>query len=81
MFPELTAFIKDAMSVHPILVNVGILAVAILGGVLVNLLTRRCFLYSMKIAFQKLPIHGAEGKNLLYTTASRLAYIAPIVVV
>jgi len=81
MFPEISASIKDAMSVHPVLVNLCILGVAVLGGILVNLLTRHCFLYGMKIAFQKLPIHLEEGRKLLYTMSSRLAYIAPIVVV
>ena len=81
MFSELTAYIKDAMSVHPVIVNLCILAVAVLGGMLVNLLTRHCFLYGMRIAFQKLPIHNESGRKLLYTIASRLAYIAPIVVV
>ena len=81
MFPEFTAFIKDAMAVHPVTVNICILVVAILGGVLVNLLTRHCFLYGMKILFQKLPIDIPEGRTLLYSIASRLGYIAPIVVV
>ncbi len=81
MFPELSAFIKDSMSVHPVLVNVCILGVAILGGLLVNALTRYCVLSGMKIAFQKLPIDIPEGKDLLVSIASRLAYIAPIVVV
>ena len=81
MFSELSAFIREAMAQHPIPVNLCILAVAVLGGLLVNLLTRHCFLYGMRIAFQKLPIHDVEGRNLLYTTASRLAYIAPVVVV
>ena len=81
MFPEFTAFIKDAMAAHPVTVNICILVVAILGGVLVNLLTRHCFLYGMKILFQKLPIDIPEGRTLLYSIASRLGYIAPIVVV
>ena len=81
MFPELTAFIKDSMSIHPILVNVCILAVAILGGLLVNLITRHAVLYGMKVIFQKLPIDIPEGKNLLVQIATRLAYITPIVVV
>ena len=81
MYSEFTAFIKDAMAVHPVAVNICILVVAILGGFLVNLFTRHCFLYGMKIVFQKLPIDVPEGKNLLYSIASRLAYIAPIVVV
>ena len=81
MFSELTAFIKDSMSIHPILVNVCILAVAILGGLLVNLITRHAVLYGMKVIFQKLPIDIPEGKNLLVQIATRLAYITPIVVV
>lgn len=81
MFSELSAFIREAMAQHPIPVNLCILAVAVLGGLLVNLLTRHCFMYGMRIVFQKLPIHEVEGKDLLYTTASRLAYIAPIAVV
>ena len=81
MFPELSAVVKDAMTLHPVLVNLGILAVAILGGFLVNLILRRFLLHGMKIMFQKLPIHDAEGKELLYKTASRLAYIAPVAVV
>ena len=81
MFPELTAFLKDSMTIHPILVNLSILAVAILGGLLVNLITRHAVLYGMKIVFQKLPINIPEGKTLLVSIASRLAYIAPIVVV
>ena len=81
MFPELTAFLKDSMTIHPVLVNLSILAVAILGGLLVNLITRHIVLYGMKIMFQKLPINIPEGKTLLVSIASRLAYIAPIVVV
>ena len=81
MFPELTAFIKETMSIHPILVNLCILAVAILGGLLVNLITRHAVLYGMKVIFQKLPIDIPEGKNLLVQIATRLAYITPIVVV
>ncbi len=80
MFPELTAFLKNSMMVHPFLSNVCILGVAILGGLLVNLLTRHIVLYGMKIVFQKLPINIPEGKKTLVTIASRLAYIAPIVV-
>ena len=34
MFSEFAAFVKDAMSVHPVMVNVCILAVAVLGGIL-----------------------------------------------
>ena len=81
MFPELTAFIKETMSIHPILVNVCILGVAILGGLLVNLLTRHVVLYGMKVIFQKLPIDIPEGKSLLVQIATRLAYNAPIAVV
>ena len=81
MFPELSAFIKDSMTVHPVLVNVCILGVAILGGLLVNLITRHIVLYGMKLVFQKLPIDIPEGKNLLVQIATRLAYITPIVVV
>ena len=81
MFPELTAFIKETMSIHPILVNLCILAVAILGGLLVNLITRHVVLYCMKVIFQKLPIDIPEGKSLLVQIATRLAYITPIVVV
>jgi miniconductance mechanosensitive channel len=81
MFPGLSAFLKDSMALHPILVNVCILAIAVLGGFLVNLLTRHVVLYGMRIVFQKLPINIPEGKNLLYSIASRLAYIAPVVVV
>ena len=81
MFADLSAFLKEAMEIHPILVNVCILVVAVLGGLLVNLITRHSVLYGMKIVFQKLPIDIPEGKNLLYSVASRLAYIAPIVVV
>ena len=81
MFPELTAFIKETMSIHPILVNVCIQGVAILGGLLVNLLTRHVVLYGMKVIFQKLPIDIPEGKSLLVQIATRLAYNAPIAVV
>lgn len=81
MFPELTAFIKETMSIHPILVNLCILGVAILGGLLVNLITRHVVLYGMKVIFQKLPIDIPEGKHLLVQIATRLAYIAPIAVV
>ena len=81
MYSELSAFIKESMAVHPVLVNVCILTVAILGGLLVNLITRHVVLYGMKIMFQKLPVNIPEGKTILYSVASRLAYIAPIVVV
>ena len=81
MFPELSAFLKESMSLHPVAVNVCILAVAVLGGILVNLITRHCVLYGMKIMFQKLPINIPEGRSILYSIASRLAYIAPVVVV
>ena len=81
MFPELTAFLKESMSLHPVLVNMCILAVAILGGLLVNLLMRHIVLFGMKAAFQRLPINIPEGRDILYTAAARLAYIAPIVVV
>lgn len=81
MLSDLIARIKDLMVDYPILVNLCILAVAVLGGFLMNFLTRRFFLYGMKIAFQKLPIHSDEGRKLLCTTSSRLGYIAPVVVV
>ena len=70
MFPELTAFIKETMSIHPILVNLCILTVAILGGLLVNLITRHVVLYGMKVVFQKLPIDIPEGKSLLVQIAT-----------
>ena len=81
MFPELTAFIKDSMAIHPVLVNVCILAVAILGGLLVNLLTRHAVLFGLKAMLRKLPVNLPEGKTILYSAATRLAYIAPIAVV
>ena len=81
MFPELTAFIRETMSIHPILVNLCILGVAILGGLLVNLITRHVVLYVMKVIFQKLPIDIPEGKNLLVQIATRLACVTPIAVV
>jgi len=81
MFPELSAFIKDSMTVHPVLVNVCILGVAILSGLLVNLLMRHAVLFGLKVMFQKFPINIPEGKSILYSAASRLAYIAPIAVV
>ena len=81
MFSQLTEFVKDAMSAHPVAVNLCILAVAVLGGILVNLITRHVVLYGMRLTLQKLPIHDEDGKKLLNTTASRLGYIAPIVVV
>ncbi len=81
MFPELTAFIKDSMAIHPVLVNVCILAVAILGGLLVNLLTRHAVLFGLKAMLRKLPVNLPEGKSILYSAATRLAHIAPIAVV
>ena len=81
MISDLTAFIKDAMTVHPVLVNLAILLVAVIGGVLVNLLTRHIFFHGLRIALQRLPIRDEDGKRQLYDMASRLAYIAPIVVV
>ena len=81
MISDLIASIKDAMTVHPVLVNLTILLVAIIGGVLVNLLTRHILFHSLRIALQRLPIRDEEGKRQLYAMASRLAYIAPVVVV
>ena len=81
MISELTASIKDAMTVHPVLVNLTILLVAIIGGVLVNLLTRHVLFHGLRIALQRLPIRDEEGKRQLYAMASRLAYIAPVAAV
>ena len=81
MISELIASIKDAMTVHPVLVNLTILLVAIICGVLVNLLTRHILFHCLRLALKRLPIRDEEGKRQLYAMASRLAYIAPVVVV
>ncbi len=81
MISDLTIFIKNAMTEHPVPVNLAILAVAVLGGVLVNLLTRHILFHCLRLALKRLPIRDEDGKHQLYDMASRLAYIAPIAVV
>ncbi len=80
MFSELTVFIKDSMLVHPVLTNL-CLAGGLLCIILVNLAIRQIFLYGLQLVFRKLPTQNGEYKKQLYTTASRLAFIVPIVVV
>lgn len=76
---DLTAFIRDSMKEHPVLTNL-CLAGALLGLILINLAIRQIFLYGLKLMFKKLPTDG-EYKDQMYATASRLAFIVPIVVV
>ncbi len=80
MLSELTAFIKESMVVHPVLTNL-CLAGALLGIILVNLAIRQVFLYGLQLIFRKLPTQNGEYKKQIYVTASRLAFIVPIVVV
>ena len=78
-FSELTAFIRESMKEHPVLTNL-CLAGGLLGLILINLAIRQIFLYGLKLVFRKLPTNG-EYKDQMYATASRLAFIVPIVVV
>lgn len=77
---ELTNFIRESMKEHPVLTNL-CLAGALLGIILINLAIRQIFLYGLQIVFKKLPTRTGEYKKQFYTTASRLAFIVPIVVV
>ena len=67
MFSELSAFIREAMAQHPIPVNLCILAVAVLGGLLVNLLTRHCFLYGMYAYKGEGQYAGKEKEQKVHT--------------
>ena len=80
MLSELTAFIKDSMAVHPVLTNL-CLAGVLLAIILVNLAIRQVFLYGLQLIFRKHSTQNGEYKKQLYVTASRLAFIVPIVVV
>ncbi len=77
---ELTAFVRKSMKEDPILTNL-CLAGALLGIILINLAIRQIFLYGLKLLFTKIPTNNAEYRKQLYATASRLAFIVPIVVV
>ena len=77
---ELTVFIKESMVEHPILTNL-CLAGALLAIILINLAIRQVFLYGLQLIFRKLPTQNGEYKKQMYVTASRLAFIVPIVVV
>ena len=77
---ELSAFVRDSMKEHPVLTNL-CLAGALLCIILINLAIRQIFLYGLKTAFQRIPMQNAEYKKQMYATASRLAFIVPIVVV
>ncbi len=78
--PELTAFVRQSLKEHPVTTNLW-LAGALLGIILINLAIRQVFLYGLKLLFKKLPTDNDEYKKQFYATASRLAYIVPIVVV
>jgi miniconductance mechanosensitive channel len=77
---ELTAFVRDSMKKHPVTTNL-CLAGALLAIILINLAIRQVFLYGLRTVFQRIPMQNAEYKKQLYATASRLAFIVPIVVV
>ncbi len=77
---ELTVFVRESLREHPVTTNLW-LAGALLAIILINLAIRQVFLYGLKLAFNKLPLHNAEYKKQMYATASRLAFIVPIVVV
>ena len=77
---ELTVFVRESMKERPILTNL-CLAGALLAIILINLAIRQIFLYGLQLVFKRHPAHNDEYKKLLYTTASRLAFIVPIVVV
>ena len=77
---ELTARIRKSMKEHPVLTNL-YLAGALLGIILVNLAIRQVFLYGLQLMFKKIPTNNNEYRKQVYATASRLAYIVPIVVV
>ena len=79
-FSELTDYIKDQMRAHPVKTNL-YLAGALLGIILINLAIRQIFLYGLKLLFKKLPTQNSEYRKQFYATASRLAFIVPIVVV
>ena len=77
---ELTVYVRESMKVHPILTNLCLVG-ALLIIILINLAIRQIFLYGLRIVFQKFSSQNAEYKKQLYATASRLAFIVPIVVV
>ena len=77
---ELTVFVRKSMKEHPVLTNL-CLAGALLAIILINLAVRQIFLYGLKTVFQRIPMQNAEYKKQMYATASRLAFIVPIVVV
>jgi len=77
---ELTAFVRQSLKEHPILTNL-CLAGALLAIILINLAIRQIFLYGLKLVFKKIPTRTGEYKKQFYATASRLAFIVPIVVV
>ena len=79
-FSELTAFVRKSLKERPVVTNLW-LAGALLGIILINLAIRQIFLYGLKLIFKKLPTYNGEYKRQLDATASRLAFIVPIVVV
>ena len=79
-FSELTAFVRKSLKEHPIITNLWLLG-GLIVIILVNLAIRQIFLYGLKLVFNKLPTNTGEYKKQFYATASRLAFIVPIVVV
>ena len=77
---ELTSFVRESLREHPVTTNLW-LAGALLGIILINLAIRQVFLYGLKLVFNRIPTHTGEYKKQFYATASRLAFIVPIVVV
>ena len=78
--PELTAFVRKSLKEHPVQTNL-CLAGALLAIIMINLAIRQIFLFGLRRVFQRMPNQNGEYKKQLYATASRLAFIVPIVVV
>jgi miniconductance mechanosensitive channel len=77
---EFTAYVRESMQKHPVLTNLCLVG-ALLAIILVNLAIRQVFLYGLQLVFKKIPSQNGEYRKQLYATASRLAFIVPIVVV
>ena len=77
---ELTTFVRKSLKEHPVQTNLW-LAGALLAVIVLNLAIRQVFLFGLRRVFQRLPNQNGEYKKQLYATASRLAFIVPIVVV
>lgn len=77
---ELTIFVRESLREHPVTTNLW-LAGALLAIILINLAIRQIFLYGLRLVFNKIPTNTGEYKKQFYATASRLAFIVPIVVV